>query len=400
MADYTYITLNGVIVPNPENVPTEVQSEWKGVFGEDLNTNYNTPQGVQIAQDVITRQFVLRNNAALANQINPNQATGVYLYALCALSGIVPLVATPSTAIVNLTGAPTAIIPINTQIQCTLNNSIWITLSAVTLAIDGTASVGVQCLTPGPIPAPIGTLTQIVANTAPPGLETVTNPEAAIIGVQGQTDSALRAYRNLTLGAQGSGLAASLKAAVTAVPGVTSSQILENTSWFTVIEQGITLTPKSFWMGVAGGSDLAVATALASVKDGGCGYNGAVMVNITDPSSNQTQVVRFDRPIIVPVTAIITAHADTGIVNPTQSITQAVLNYAAGIVPGLPGFVVGASVSPFEISAAIVAQYPGIYVQNVQVSKLVPLNYQPTEIPLLISQQATILESSITVVLY
>jgi hypothetical protein len=89
-------------------------------------------------------------------------------------------------------------------------------------------------------------------------------------------------------------------------------------------------------------------------------------------------------------------------------ITQSVLDYAAGLVETtdqngisspLPGFVVGADVSPFEIAAAVVAQNPGIYVKKIELSLTFPVSYSTDAIPIAVNQIARTQLSYITVVI-
>lgn len=112
MADYGFIVETGVIVPDTSDQLAQVQSEYRTAFGDDLDVSPETPQGVLIAAETESRDSVARNNAALANQINPNLAGGVFLDALWALTGGARFVATPSVIRgVELGGVPGAIIP-------------------------------------------------------------------------------------------------------------------------------------------------------------------------------------------------------------------------------------------------------------------------------------------------
>ncbi len=59
----------------------------------------------------------------------------------------------------------------------------------------------------------------------------------------------------------------------------------------------------------------------------------------------------------------------TPVQNPTQSVTDAILNYVAGKVNGINGWNVGQNVSAFEIAGAISTQLPGIYTKTLFTSK-------------------------------
>ena len=107
MADvYDYILTTGVIVSDTGVINEEVITEYQQAFGSDLVTTPNTPQGVLITAETAARVAVADNNAALANQINPNVAGGVFLDAIGALTGTYRTPATPSTVMVSCT-APT-----------------------------------------------------------------------------------------------------------------------------------------------------------------------------------------------------------------------------------------------------------------------------------------------------
>ncbi|MBP3932282.1 MAG: hypothetical protein J6D44_00175, partial [Pseudomonas sp.] len=86
MADYNYIVSTGVIVPDTASLRSEVEAEYKSVLGADLPVTPETPQGVLITAEVESRDGMVRNNAELANQINPDIAGGVWLDAIWALT--------------------------------------------------------------------------------------------------------------------------------------------------------------------------------------------------------------------------------------------------------------------------------------------------------------------------
>ena len=85
---YSYVQPSGVIVPDDASLLETVQAEWTGAFGAALNLDSSTPQGAMIASETLARTGVLQTNAVVANQINPNQAGGLFLDALCALLGL------------------------------------------------------------------------------------------------------------------------------------------------------------------------------------------------------------------------------------------------------------------------------------------------------------------------
>src|ERR1700753_1714778 len=112
---YQYILPTGTVVPDTSGLLSDVQSEYRAVFGADLIVTPDTPQGVLIAAEALARTEVVNNNAALANQINPNIAGGVFLDAIGFLTGIQRTAAT-STVVPNVTlsGVPGTVIAAGT----------------------------------------------------------------------------------------------------------------------------------------------------------------------------------------------------------------------------------------------------------------------------------------------
>ena len=89
MADlYEFKTDTGVIVPDTADIKAAVEREYKAALGDDLDTSPATPQGRLIAAETDARAAVLRFCALMANQINPDIASGTFLDAVAALSGI------------------------------------------------------------------------------------------------------------------------------------------------------------------------------------------------------------------------------------------------------------------------------------------------------------------------
>ena len=87
MSDYQFITDRGVIIPDTAESRERVIELFRSAFGNDIDTDPSTPSGVLITMFTEQRDAVARNNAALANQINPEQSTGVFLDTLFGFTG-------------------------------------------------------------------------------------------------------------------------------------------------------------------------------------------------------------------------------------------------------------------------------------------------------------------------
>lgn len=480
---YEYIEATGVIVADTSTVLQQVQTEWQNALGADLIVTPDTPQGVMISAETLARSNVINNNAALANQINPNIAGGVFLDAIWALTGgqRSQQTSTLVQACV-LTGVAGTFIPAGVQAK-TGAGDIFISNSDVTLNSSGTGTTAFSAAQAGPVTCGAGDLTIIFSGVI--GWETITNPDDGILGTNTQSDQSARAARLNTLAFQGLSLPEAITSALYATTGVislsfrenyndvamglltkvTGGATLSNTFWgmtttsgsgtaggiivgtdpinfapstqslpainpwpasaFTTIgnitlsgtgtqgggdwasgltagnlilvknqtdatengiwvasssawtrqgfntsgatilgsADGIQLIPHSVYACVQGGTDLAVASALLENKSSGCAWNGNTITSIIEPASGQSYAVQFDRPAAIGILVKVFCQGVS-----TAAVEQAILDYANGVINGLAGFVVGADVSPFEIAGAIMAENPGAYISNVQIS--------------------------------
>lgn len=370
MASFEYITATGVIVPDTSEVLADVQSEFVAAFGADLSLAPETPQGVLITGETSSRMSVLRNNALLANQINPNIATDAFLDAIWALTGgkrsdgtktLIPGVV--------LSGAPGLLIPAGVRINDPATpGDQFESVASVVIGALGTASVDFASVTTGALNPPINTLTQVTQGYGQIGLETVTNPNAATPGTERQTDASVRTERRATLALQGLSTAEAIMSGVRAVADVKSLAFRENVENSTQVIDGISLVEHSIWVCVDGGNEDDIAAAILQKKSAGANYNGATTVNVVEPASGQTYAVTFDRPEEISVLVRVTVRV-TGTTFGVEDTTKtSVLDYANGEIDGEDGFVVGGDVSPFEIAGAINITSPGIFVTLLEVA--------------------------------
>lgn len=395
MADYQYLTVDGVIVEDTADTLALVEQEYRTAFGQSLNVKQG-PQQVLIAAEVSARQAATRNNAALANQINPNIAGGVFLDAIWGLTGGTRSAASKSVIPgVAVTGQPGTLIPAGSQAQ-TAASDVFASASDVTLDALGAGSVDFIAVEYGPVPANAGTLTAIVSGVL--GWETVTNATAATLGTDEETDVASRTRRRNTLALQGVALPEAIISALYDTAGVKSLKFRENKDDIAAVIDTINMNPHSIYVCVDGGTDADVAATLLAKKSLGGDWNGTTTVNVTDPSSGQVYPVKFSRPTPAPVLARVYVRNVNAVGDPVTLTQDAILAYTSGQLDGEAGFTVGNPVSPFELAGAVNRTSPGLYVQKVEVTLAAVVNYLPVEVPITIDKIATINAASITVV--
>jgi len=365
MANYTFIDSTGVIIPDTSTLKSDVQQEFRDALGQDLDVADNTPQGTLISAEVTSRQSVAANNAAVANQINPNLAGGIFLDAVCALTGLQRSGATYSTvAAALLTGIPGTLVPQGVRAR-TVGGDIFASMGAVTLGADGTATVNFQAVETGAITAPINTLNEIIDVVL--GWETINNPvNAAKLGRAQQSDISLRTLRKNTLAKQTISTREAQISGLYALPNVHSLQFRENIANTVQVIDGITMQPHSVWACVRGGTDSDIAYSLLKNKTDGAGWNGVVTINVTDPASGQIYPVQFDRPTDVPIEWRVTVRNVSYRGDIVTDIPAAIEKWADGEMPSQQGLVTGVDATPWDASAAVVYFCPGLHVLKVE----------------------------------
>ena len=394
MADFNFIVDQGVIVPDTSTIRTQVEAEWRAQFGADLVTTPETPQGIFITQDTETRDGVARNNAEIANKINPDLAGGIWIDAIWSLTGGARNGATRS--ILNgviLTGSPSTIVPAGSAAIVSETGQRFLTVSEVTIGVGGTVTVQMIAEEYGPIAVGIEDLDRVASSVL--GWEQVLNPSAAIIGRNEESDIASRQRRRNTLALQSISSREAIISRLYALEGVQSLIFRENIYGSSQIIDGMTLVSHSIWVCVNGGTNADIAQALLDSKTDGANWNGAVIVNVTDEFSGQIYPVKFDRPTEQAIYIRVTIRQTT--LDYNSVIPSSILSYAAGEINGEEGFVVGSGASPFEISAAINSVEPRIFVTKVEFS-LDGMTWSTNNINSPINQILTIDESNITVV--
>lgn len=393
MADYQYVKSTGTVLPDTGDLLSEVQNEFRNAFGADIIVSPDTPQGVLMTSETIARDAVVRNNAALANQINPNLAGGIFLDAICALTALERQKATRSLVTAVISGVDGTVVPSGVRAQTT-NGDVFISIQTVTIN-GGTADAIFRSEEFGPIGAAPGALTEIL--DAVLGWDAITNTTAATLGRERQSDQSLRQLRRITLASQGTALAEAITSDLYKVEGVKSLKFRENVSDTTQTIDGVDLVPHSIYVCISGGADQEIAASLLRNKSLGANWNGGVTVNVVEPTSGQTYAVKFARPTAVPIFVRVYVKSFSVLIDPITSTKDAIMSYVNGELSSEPGFVVGEPVSSFELAGAINRQNPEIYVQKLEISQDGGTTWTTNEIPIGIDEIPTLTATNIAV---
>jgi hypothetical protein len=403
---YQYIVNTGTIVPDTSSVLSTVQTEFQNAIGATLNLNPNTPQGLLITTETSARTGVIANNAMMANQLNPNLATGTFLRSIGALMGIQD---TPTTYSIYLSCTITA--QPNSTFEpgalCTnQNGAVFQSTDVVIVNGSGTATVNFQSVTAGAIPvAASDTLTPSSAILGWSGVTPSAIAANAITGTQEMTDYQFRVFRQQALANQSQNMVQSVASKLIALPGVTSVFVRDNSASTQQTINGIVMPPNSIYVCVNdnGGVTTDIAKTLVNCKAPGCQWTASLnnagtpqTISVTDPSTGQVYSPTFCRSLPVPVFIQINVRNNANMSDLSTAVQDAIIAFANGNVANEQGFVVGYQVSPFDISGTVAAQLPGVLIPLCEVS-FDGINWTMSPLAISAWQRPTITATNITV---
>lgn len=371
---YNYLTDQGVIVPDTAVVLSEIERQMEELFGGDLDTSPETPQGRLIEMWQRSRTFTIQAMAAISNMLNLNKANGFVLDDLGALFLISRQPATYTTTTVVLGGVPGTVVPAGTRFQNT-DGQVFQLMGNYTLG--GSVPPQVQAEETGPIPCPPNTLTKILDSVS--GLETVNNPGAPVIGTDVESDAVFRSRIKASLNINSIAVISAIKANIEALPGVISSYCYDNYSTQQINIDDILVPAHSILAVVDGGVAEDIAKVLYNKKTLGTGYLASSTnpnitietINVTDPAYGTDYTVKFARPDLVPleIEATVSRQGYTGS-NLEQDVINAIMTWASGDNAEVEGPKIGRSISPFELAAAISNSIPEIAIRQIQIAKV------------------------------
>lgn len=266
------ITNFGFTPRTAEESLTLWQDAFVTLFGSDVNLDPQSING-QLIEQLAKVDINNHSTASLlfSSLYNPNQASSIWLDAICALTGIKRLTASSTIVTCQITGVVGTVIPANSQIS---NNTgdLFQLLTEVTIDGTGNATGIFSSLETGPIPANANTVNVIISNLQ--GWESVNNSSAGVLGSDVENDNELRSRRALYLSSQGSASINSIQAALLNADEVTDAKVIENKKPVTTVVNGISLVGISIMASVIGGTVDSIGEALREKVSAGCGFNG------------------------------------------------------------------------------------------------------------------------------
>lgn len=380
-AAYDYLIDTGVITVDTTDLLADVQGEYKNALGQNLNVDASTPQGSLITAETLARTGVMKNNAELGSMLNPQQAYGVFLDAICSFLGL-ERAANKYTQVQNVLIGGTAKTPILQGFRVkSAAGDVFTIANQVVIGDNGTVRADLNSQEYGAIPLALGSMT-IVDGIIGWGSVTADTSTTVTVGATETSDGKLKSNRNAQLAIQGRGNSAAIQAALLAVPNVTSVSVVENNTGQTADPvNGINFTlPNAMWVCVAGtASQDAVAQALYDAHGGGCPWDyGAAGqgvqvspddgVSVVDSATGFSYKVKYNTPIQYTLYVYIEVSKGSSSYSPSEAVPSAIITWSSGEEDGERGLYVGADVSAFQVAGAVSRQLPGMYVSKAMIA--------------------------------
>jgi uncharacterized phage protein gp47/JayE len=287
----------GLYMDRYDDILTDLIADLQAAFGDNIKTSADSVNG-QLARIYSNPVAELNETLDLiAEQFNPQNASGKALSDLVLLNGLTRNEAAFSTVTLSCT-ANTAgsTIPAGTIVSDGSVDNQFATDIQLILAPSASGNVSATAVVEGAVSAAAGTLTTI--DTPVFGFESVTNPADAIEGQSEETDAELRARRTIAATTTGAATVASIYTALLEVTGVVKTSVLQNTGTVTDSDG---IPPQHIWAIVSGGSDAGIAETLFEETAAGIGFHNDatgtdVSVAYVDPVTGSTYTIKFNRP--------------------------------------------------------------------------------------------------------
>ena len=368
------LTPQGLRLPTYADRLEALLASYREIFGADAVLTEASPDYQLLSVFARALDDFSSLLLSLYNARNPDYATGQALDLLLPLFGLTRQGASYSSVLLTLSGTPDAVLPSAPEVLDSAGR-VWACQTAgIPLDSSGTATVTALCRTPGPIPAPAGTLRELVAPV--PGLSSVVNYTDAVPGTDAEEDDDARARLRRAAEAPSVTLLQGLDAALRRVPGVRACRVAENP---TASTDARGLPPHSFCAVLSGGTNVNIARAIYAQKAPGIIPYGSVTVQVQDPWGNPVPI-SFRRAAAVYATLTLELRAlegfdpDSMIPAVKAALINAALRLDIGqslVLPSLYGVVYGAvttAVPAFSVSLLTATVNGTVYTDVVPVS--------------------------------
>ncbi len=294
---YPSIGTDGIAIQSFQDIYDELEAGYKGIYGEDINLDSDSPDGQRIGIEAQARLDLQSYALALYNQLDPDFAVGEALNRLVKFTGITRNPSKRSTVSVTIVTDRNITLESGYVVADTIGQN-WTTTTENSLT-TGSNSVSMVSELFGAYEAEASTITEPV--TIILGITSITNASAATVGEDEETDEALRIRRNFSLVVPQTSTVGGMYTALANLQDVTRVKIYENDQ--DTIDTEYTIDPHTIWVIVEGAEDNAIAQIIAETKTGGTGLKGSeegtyleTLIKPDGTSFIYTHTANFDRP--------------------------------------------------------------------------------------------------------
>jgi len=295
---------NGLQLKDLETLRTELEDNFKSIYGSDINLEPNSPDG-QLVNIFAQAGADLREMLQQLNtNFDPDQAEGVVLDQRVAINNIQRAGGTYTQTPINITtDRALNLIGLDSE-SATLNPDIpglytikddsgteFYLLSSYSFVGASTESLTFRAAEIGDIQVQVNTITTPVEVV--PGVTDINNPSGATVqGVDEEPDITLKIRRKQSTSISAVGFLDSMEAALFSLDGVTTAIVNENN---TGIVDADGTQPKTIWAIVEGGDSDEIGATIYAKKSSGSGMRGAQVVSVPRTGGG-TFSAKFDRP--------------------------------------------------------------------------------------------------------
>lgn len=296
-------TESGLAVQPLAEITEELAEGYRSIYGQDISVEPESPDGQRIGIEAKARADMQAFALMLYNQQDPDFATGQVLRSKMKYAGITIRPATRSQVDIEVFSSRVFTLPAGFTIIDELGQE-WETNAPEPILSAGITLITFFAKEFGAVQALPNTVNQVV--TVELGINSVNNPDAAIPGVDEETDEQARARRRRSVQLPALTPLGAIISRIANITSVTDVIGYENDT--DVYDPVRDIARHTFWLIVEGGSITEIAEAMATAKTGGAGTKGAVegiyieaVPRPTGGSFLVTHRMKFDRPEPIPI---------------------------------------------------------------------------------------------------
>lgn len=309
-----YIGINGIVTQDLSSIIAELESYFKGVYGENINLESNTSDGQWL--NILAQQKIdaLDFQVQLYNNLDVDSVVGLPQQVLYKLNGLTIKDYTYSWVYVNLTISQNVTLSgLDGDIANTdgtgytvtdINGNNWILAESISLvASEAPYLLLFRAQELGQITALANTITNM--STIVAGVTEVNNPANNFItGQTGETAAEFRTRRNRSLQAPSQGFKESIEGQLLALNDVSDAKLYDNKDDVNI--DGVQVI-------VQGGTSNEIGNIIYNNLPPGINTQGAYEATIT--VNNRNKVLNYDKPNPIPILVKGTIESLTGYPN-------------------------------------------------------------------------------------